>query len=211
MMKIKFLVVIILSIFVSAQAKFINSYGFKSGVNLGYRDFESVGFLQDESKRLGFNICFYIEMINNRYFNILTEVHYKLIKPYEYNSYKKQREKEMVVIWELERLDYLSFPLLIKIGYPLKHMRLYYIFGPRLDVFVDARCLNSEGKISNPENEFGRFTFGFDFGGGINVFFYKIILISPEIRFSFDFTHSKGYYYPPGRNRAYLFMIGLGF
>jgi len=197
----------------------INSYGVKVGINFAYRAFPPVDMkvLDKQYKNMGFNIGVFIEFVDNDYFNIITELHFKRLRPYEfYDGMGLQRDddwEEHGRKWELKSIDYLSMPVfLMKFSYPVGIIRPYGYFGPRFDIFLNADCYDINGKIENTGKEFGYGAFGFDFGFGFEWRVNDSFYISPESKLSFDKTESKGIYHIfGGKNRAYVVMVGVGF
>ncbi|MGQ9706987.1 MAG: outer membrane beta-barrel protein [bacterium] len=201
-------------LFQFSYAGYIHSWGVKVGINFTYREFVPVDMkvLDRQVKNAGFNFSAYLEWFNNRKVNILTELYYMKLKPYEFyesidangTSYEYER-------WELKSFDYISIPVMLKVGYPIWLLKPYITIGPRVDLFISSDCYNIGGKIENPRREFGWFLFGIDMGYGIDIRLTERYILSPEYRFVYDLTYSRGTYHFEGKKRVHVIMLGFGF
>jgi len=215
MKKVIIFIILFFLLFGLLNAQSVRSKGFKFGLNFAYRAFPHVDMevLTDSAKKTGINAGVFIEFFDNNIINLILEVQYKMMRPYEY--YIEEYYGDLVPAnskrWELRRLEYVSFPLLIKIGYKIGKIRPYGVVGPRADVLLCAEYYDENGFRDSLWDEFKWYSIGMDFGFGAEIDFIRWMTFSPEFRFSSDFTYSKGNYHIEGKNRAYEFIIGMGF
>jgi len=201
-------ILLIILLFQFSHAGFLHSWGVKFGLNIGYRKFDDWGsLLTDKDKNIGFNAVFFLELIDIDNLNLLTEVQYKMLRMNE--RYFGNSDSPDVEVWNLNGLDYLSFPILLKIGYPIKNIIPFLCSGPRLDMLLKVHYDKLEHFNRDLADEFKRVVFGFDIGGGIKIKIGENLCITPEFRFCIDITKSKGIYHDSASNRAYLFMLGF--
>lgn len=206
----------------TSESQIVKQYGFKIGASSSYQT--ATTFINNEKSssenRKGFDAGVFIEIFNNKNINFLAELHFiqkgmKFVIDKIYNIPEKTGETEYTTI------NYLSFPLLLKLGFTSKIFSPYFIGGPRVDYMLsyNENILNGYYKSINKIN------WGFTLGVGISKKITKRSSLLVEFRYSKDLTsfpntdfHVGNQLFTYGnevgvniRNSSLEFLIGLGF
>ena len=189
-----------------ADARVLQGYGVKAGVVIADQDFDyTFGSGFDTNDRTGFDIGIYAEWFDLAFFSLLTEIHY-------IQKGMKHDERRITEFGELpprkwdNRVDYLSFPILVKITIQTSRYSPYFMIGPRIDLFLGHNSNLLEGLY----DEFERVDIGGDFviGVGDNGAPVKILL---EFRYSPDFSNAYETDLLKVKNYSFEILFGLGF
>jgi len=171
---------------VSAAAQ--PSFGVKAGLALTDQDFDYRDFDVDFDSRTGVQVGLFADFAFNDYLRVSPEVRYVPVGV-----------KTKVIVTEPEypegtgertiksRIDYLSMPVVVKIGYPAEKFFPYLIVGPRVDF-----QLGTDGDwFAAIYEDLDKVAFGLTVGGGVE------IPLSPKYRLLAEFSYS------PDLNKVY--------
>ena len=189
------------------HCKLIEGYGFKSGISIANQDFTFTEDLHFDTKnRTGFDIGVYIEWFSVPFFGVLTEVHYiqkgmidEIMGIDEYGN-------ETGTIRYDNRVDYLTFPFLVRILFENKYMSPYLLIGPRFDFL-----LGYDSQHGVLYDEFKKVDIGGDIGIGVEINSTEPLTVLIEGRYSSDFTDACKTDYLRVKNKVFEILVGLEF
>lgn len=182
-----FLIVVVLFIFSKvAGAQLISSFGMKIGIANASQSWDYSGNFSTieifDKSRVGLDLGIYAEWFDFPVISVLTELHY---------IQKGCKDEFAVTTMDsptgtgetkpfIPRIDYLSIPLLAKIGYETNSFTVYGIAGPRIDILLGKNS-DAAGVVFD---DFKATDFGGTFGVGFE------IPISETYRAGFEFRYS---------------------
>ena len=113
------------------------AFGVKAGICIADQEFESdiFGTLPTD-RRIGVDIGGYIEWPWRRYSKILLELHYVQRGMKEEWLETTPQGTGLRTVKFNNRVDYLSVPILVKVGVPSGSYRPFLALGPRIDVLL---------------------------------------------------------------------------
>ena len=171
-MKRFFLALILVTFISTSQAQFVRGYGIKLGTTVSNQDWEYVPSLNvtlNPDNRLGLNIGFFAELLNNPILSIVTEVNYVQ------KGMKTDIEKTTVsnpdgtgefITWDT-RVDYINLSALGKIRVKLGIVSPYVIAGPKIDFEINK--VFSLNEANSVEENFNKNRIGFKVGIGAEI------------------------------------------
>ncbi len=187
----KFFLALILVTFIStSQAQFVRGYGLKLGTTVANQDWEYVPSLNvtlSPDNRLGLNIGFFAELLNNPILSIVTEVNYVQ------KGMKTDIEKTTVsnpdgtgefITWDT-RVDYINLSALGKFRVKLGIVSPYVIAGPKIDFEINK--VFSLDEANSVEENFNKNRIGFKVGIGAEINLMSLNLIF-EFLYDADFN-----------------------
>lgn len=206
----------------SSEAQIVKQYGFKIGASSSYQT--ATTFINNENStsdsRVGFDAGVFIELFKNKNINSLAELHFiqkgmKFVISENYNLPEKTGETEYTTI------NYLSFPLLLKLGFPTKILSPYLLAGPRVDYMLSY----NENILNGYYKSVKKVNWGLTLGIGILKKLTKKSSLLAEFRYCKDFTSFPNTEFHVGpqlfnygnevglniKNSSFEFLIGLGF
>ena len=200
--------------FTLLNAQLINSYGFKVGVCIANQDFDYVNNVYefDMKSRIGLDLGFFIELLNNEILHLLIETHYM----------QKGHIFEFTVINEeifgpdafsneefQSRVDYMTFDILCKFFINHENVTSYFFAGPRLDILLDYD--SEEHLFDAIYDELEPIDFGIDVGFGFEFQILKEKITLIEFRYTPTLTTSfEGEYYTI-KNTSFEILTGVKF
>ena len=189
-MKRLLLALILFSFISTSQAQFVRGYGFKLGSTISNQDWEYVPSLNitlDSDNRIGLNIGFFAELLNNPILSIVTELNYVQ------KGMKIDLQKTTVsnpdgtgefFTWDT-RIDYINLSALGKIRLDLGIVSPYVIAGPKIDFEINKVFSLNEANIV--EDNFNKNRIGFKVGIGAEIKLMSLNLLA-EILYDADFN-----------------------
>ncbi len=206
----------------TSESQIVKQYGFKIGASSSYQT--ATTFINNEKSssenRIGFDAGVFIEIFNNKNINLLAELHFiqkgmKFVIDKIYNIPEKTGESEYTTI------NYLSFPLLVKLGFSSKILSPYLLAGPRADYMLSY----SENILNGYYKSINKINWGITIGVGISRKLTKKSSLLAEFRYCKDFTSFPNTEFHVGsqlftygnkvgvniKNSSFEFLIGLGF
>ena len=189
-MKRFFLALILVTFISTSQAQFVRGYGIKLGTTVSNQDWEYVPSLNvtlNPDNRLGLNIGFFAELLNNPILSIVTEVNYVQ------KGMKTDIEKTTVsnpdgtgefITWDT-RVDYINLSALGKIRVKLGIVSPYVIAGPKIDFEINK--VFSLNEANSVEENFNKNRIGFKVGIGAEINLMSLNLIF-EFLYDADFN-----------------------
>jgi opacity protein-like surface antigen len=175
-----------------SYSQLLKSYGVKLGVTSAIYDWRASypGQVSPNVKKVnGWNFALHAEWFNNSYVTAVTQLEYS--------------QKGTGIAWnngssvvgdistanellEIDRVNYLSMPILLKI-YPLQsYVSPYLILGPRFDFLLNKE-IHSGFSVFNSLN---KTVFGYSLGFGIESIPMSNIELSVELRYNYDISKS---------------------
>lgn len=208
MRKLFFAVATVLFAAANTFAQSAPHFGVKMGFSLSNQRFDYTQFSSDFDDILGNNMALSLEWPATRHFNILAELHFV----------QKGMTDNVVVtagnspepVGELKfknRVNYLSVPVLAKVGLRSKSLSPYVIAGPR----VDFKLGYESGFFDEIYDDFKSITFGASLGLGTELNLGANFTPLLEVRYSPDFSKSYSTELLTVRNQSFEFLFGVKF
>jgi len=191
------------------NAQLIHSYGVKTGCVIANQDFDYTDnfFNLDTQNRYGLNIGAFIELFSKANLNLLIEIHYvqkgMVVKFKEYDMFANY----ISTIEFINRVDYISLPVLGKIAYKFNKLSPYVIVGPRIDIFLGY---NSDF-AAIVYDEFESIDFGGTLGLGCEFSLISSHTFLIEMRYSPSFTNSYETDLLRVTNNSFELLVGVKF
>ena len=194
-----------------SRAQWVDSYGVKVGVVSA----SAADNLDTFDRRTGLTASLFAERHLLPYLSLTAEVGY-VQRGFVETQVERTATGEVVgVVKANTRLDYLTIPVMAKLGYHLTPALLYAMAGPRLDVLLgrepgvfEFSSITIESIIADA---YGSPAVGMTIGVGVSTtgLFPAGLLL--EGRYEFDFTDSFAAGPRETRNNAFTVMVGVVF
>jgi len=214
-----------------AHAQLLKGYGLKVGANWSTAN---ITFTEQASPpnwksgtigRPGFNAAIFVEGLKFSAFSFITQAEYAQRGFDEKRAVFVETEvpgvgriyAAMGGLYATTILNYVSIPLLVKWQSPIKTMKPYLLFGPKLDFLVDRKVghFNKTPEMRFLESEEGyaeRFdnrSVGGTVGLGMATNAILSLPLSVEARYNFDFGRSLNEKFVRARSNALDVWLGI--
>ena len=213
-------ILLILICYLPVQAQFVKGHGIKTGLtraNQAYKYQMSI-IKREPQCRSGFTFGVFTEFSLMPHFSLLAEIHYiqKGMVDEQMMLVENNPQPIGTLVWNY-CIHYLSIPLLIKLSTKTGFLNTYFIFGPRVDLWLDSTLnLDSDDFVPpNPDwddpvyDELERMTVGCDVGIGFEKNILKSSTLILEFRYSPDLTEAYKHEFLNLTNRAFTILLGV--
>jgi len=159
--KLSFIVLTVCFSF-TASAQFIHSIEYKAGVSVSALEwnlsntFAASNLFPDDY--IGLTTAFNISYLNHKYWNLSTQIGYTQCGGSATSQITDITGNPLGEVTVHERMDYVNLTALFEVKYTLKKITASFKSGPHLDYLASA--------FTYADN-FNRFNYGLDIGGGI--------------------------------------------
>lgn len=196
--------------FAESNARLIRAYGIKGAITSADQDYEITSFGEVETKRrLGVNVALYAEWLDLPFISIVAQVEYvQRGVGQEFILTGPSSPEEIGRKTYYSRLDYLSFPVLVKARFSTGDFRPYVIAGPRFDLFLGYK--SDENLFNSVYDDFKKSSIGSSIGVGAETNVIFPVILSAEVRYNVDFSYSYRTDNLKVRNNAFDFWVGVG-
>ncbi|MBN1214625.1 MAG: PorT family protein [Candidatus Lokiarchaeota archaeon] len=186
------------------------SYGVKAGCTMANQKFDFTDYeLNHETQyRYGFDVCFFMEIFNQKTVSLLVETHYlqkgmnKKITILDEEIFGGSYTKETT-----NRIDYLALPFLAKLKFKFVHSSLYLIAGPQFDILLGYNTKY----YTVPYKDFNKFDLSASMGMGYEFQIRDFNILLLEFRYSPSFTNSYETELVTINNNCFQFLTGIKF
>jgi hypothetical protein len=217
--RIKMLFIIMIC-YSPALAQFVKGVGIKTGLTRANQDYKySSGILEKDIQfRSGFTFGVFAEFSIMSHISLSAEMHYtqKGAVDEQIMTDENSPEPRGTLVWN-HCIHYLSVPFLIKLSTKTGFLDTYFIFGPRVDLWLASK-LNLDSDDFVPPNldlddpvydELERMTVGCDVGIGFEKNILKSSSLMLEFRYSPDLTEAYKHEFLNIYNRAFTVLLGF--
>lgn len=189
-MKKFFLALIIFSFISTSQAQIVRGYGFKLGTTIANQDWKYISSLNitlNPDNRMGLNVGVFVELLNNPFLSIVTEVNYiqkGMKKDVEKTTVSNPDGTSEFITWDT-RVDYINLSAFGKFRLNLGIVSPYVIAGPKIDFEINKVFSLNEANVV--EKNFNKNRIGFRVGIGTEINLISLNLLA-EILYDADFN-----------------------
>ena len=190
----------------TASAQFIHSLEYKAGVSVSALEwnisnsFAASNLFPDDY--IGIATAFKINYLNHKYWNLSTQIGYtqcggSITLPFTDVTGNPLGEKTLH-----ERMDYVNLIALFEIKFPIKKFTPYFKIGPHLDYLSSA--------FSYADN-FNRFNYGLDIGGGITYTLNTNLFLSADYNYYWFYNQIRTTSLEVRITKNASLMLGIGY
>jgi hypothetical protein len=183
----------------------VKGYGVKLALTSANQTFEPL----ETNRRKGFNVAGYVEWFTMPYFSLLTQMEYvQRGMTVDFIVTSPSGPTPIGTLTQDNRVDYLSIPILVKVGLPTTTIRPFVIAGPRVDFPIGHRT--DDNVLGGVYDKF-KTMFGASVGVGVETSTLLPVTVAIEARYNIDFSDSYVGQAVAIRNNAFDFWLGVGF
>jgi hypothetical protein len=203
---VSFVFLVLFSIPNVSHGQLIKSWGIKIGPAIAGQNWNysiATGYSNDKI-RWGLTVGPFAELFDTHHFCLVVEAIY-IQKGFTDNFVTRSDRSGTTT--SSPRLDYLSFPILPKLGFAVHPFTLYILAGPRVDILLSNSGKSESEALSNVDS----FDFGASVGSGVECSLNAKLRIGLEARFSpslRDIHHSTQLAI---RNHSFEMLFTIGF
>lgn len=203
----------------SLQAQLLKGYGAKTGVNSSSTTVSTRRSAFDIiERRVGVNAAFFLEWGRASVISLVTQMEYaqrgfriKQEVTFEYGP------EPIDFVRANTRLDYISFPILLKLQYPSLAVGPYLLLGPRADFLVHRAPGKFKISVGNYQliwesdlhKAFAEQVVGGTTGLGLATDKILHLPLLVEARYNFDFTDNSKLLASQGKNNSFDIWLGV--
>ncbi len=186
----------------TAKSQFIHSIEYKAGISVSAINWEVRNTRIFPDDYIGFTTGINVKYLNHNYWNISTQLGYTQIGGSEIVQYATVTGESLEEGKVGNRMDYINLNTLLEVKYTFKKFTPSFKFGPHVDYLASANSY---------ADNFNRFNYGIDLGGGINYAINTNIYISAEYNYYWFYDKIKTSALEVSITKNASLLIGIGY
>ena len=199
-------VVIIACFSFTASAQFIHSIEYKAGVSVSALEWNLSNTLVASNlfpaDYIGLTTAFNIKFLNHKYWNLCTQIGYTQCGGSTTLTYTDITGIPLGEMTVHERMDYLNLTALFEVKYPIRKLTPSFKIGPHLDYLSSA--------FTYADN-FNRFNYGLDIGGGIAFTLNEHLFLSADYNYYWFYNKIRTSKLEVSITKNVSLMLGIGY